>query len=71
MKLKDIKKLVELGFAKDITSYSTKEFQELFEKERGFDKRIFTQGKYGSNGALLLGCKTKQVYAVIGGHPCV
>ena len=60
MKLKDIKQLIELGVAIDITNYSTEQIDKL---RPNLTTKKVSFGKYGPNGAIFVG-ENYKVYAI-------
>lgn len=56
---KEIKNLVKLGAAVDITAE-----EGSLEKYRRFDPLAVSRGKYGMNGGLLRDHETGQLYAI-------
>lgn len=61
--LRDIKGMVSMGFAKDITSYSFAQCQELMRK-CNLEKELYSYGKYGINGGVLRDAYTGDYYAI-------
>lgn len=61
---KELKNLVALGVAEDITHGDNDTRQEL-EKKEGFYTQVgYSAGVYGCNGMLLKGHKTGTLYAI-------
>ena len=59
MKQKEIKNLVKLGVAVDITSEECS-----LDRYRRLDPVAVSRGKYGMNGVLLKVCQTWKLYAI-------
>ena len=59
MKQKEIKNLVKLGAAVDITSEECS-----LTRYRQLDPIAVSRGKYGMNGGLLKDCQTGKLYAI-------
>jgi hypothetical protein len=62
-RLKEIKNLVALGMAEDITAMSFSECNE-FRKAHNLDKVGYSTGVYGINGGLLQDIETGDYYAI-------
>lgn len=63
---KELKNLVALGAAEDITHGDNKT-RETIEAKEGFYTQIgYSSGVYGCNGMLLKGNKTGTLYAITG-----
>lgn len=63
-KLKELKNLVDLGLAVDITTLSSEEIEEIYKKEQYIEKMGYCLGVYGISGCLLKGYKTNTYYAI-------
>ena len=61
---RELKALVRMGAAVDITNHGTAEYKALTEKEKDLDKLGYSSGMYGINGGLLQGQKTGTLYAI-------
>lgn len=61
---KELKKLVALGVAEDITHGDNDTRRELEEKEGFYTQIGYSAGVYGCNGMLLKGHKTGTLYAI-------
>lgn len=61
---RELKALVRMGAAVDITNHGTAEYKDLTEKEKDLDKLGYSSGMYGINGGLLQGQKTGTLYAI-------
>lgn len=59
MKQKEIKNLVKLGVAIDITAE-----EGNLDRYRRLDPVAVSRGKYGMNGGLLKDCQTANLYAI-------
>lgn len=63
--LKQLKNMVKIEMAKDITNYTTDQVEEL--KKSGWLRQVgYSAGLYGCNGMLLQHDSTKELYAIIG-----
>lgn len=61
---KELKNLVALGVAEDITYGDNDTRRELEEKEGYYTQIGYSAGVYGCNGMLLKGHKTGTLYAI-------
>lgn len=61
---KELKNLVALGVAEDITHGDNDTRRELEEKEGFYTQIGYSAGVYGCNGMLLKGHKTGTLYAI-------
>lgn len=61
---KELKNLVALGVAEDITHGNNDTRRELEEKEGFYTQIGYSAGVYGCNGMLLKGHKTGTLYAI-------
>lgn len=61
---KDIKQLVNYGYAIDITNETSESIQQIKDLENGFNIIAYSMGQYGRNGMIYQGRKTKQLYAI-------
>lgn len=61
---RELKALVKMGAAMDITNHGTAEYKALMEKEKDLDKLGYSSGIYGINGGLLQGQETGTLYAI-------
>lgn len=61
---RELKALVRMGAAVDITNHGTAKYKDLTEKEKDLDKLGYSSGMYGINGGLLQGQKTGTLYAI-------
>jgi hypothetical protein len=64
MTLKDIKKLIAIGQAEDITKLSSDMINVYDAIEQGFEVIEVSKGVYGMNGALLKGRTSNNLYAI-------
>lgn len=63
---KELRNLVSLGVAEDISYADNKKRNEIL-KDEGFYTQIgYASGVYGCNGMLLQGNNTKKLYAITG-----
>lgn len=60
---KELKELVKLGVAKDITNYSFLQVKD-FKNSRTLDKVGYSCGTYGINAGLLMDCNTGELFAI-------
>lgn len=60
---KELKNLVRIGAAQDLTGYGFQEMKE-FLHVHSLDKIGYSSGVYGLNGGLLQDTKTSQLYAI-------
>lgn len=61
---KQLRELVRMGIADDVTYCSTDQYETLVQKEGFFRQIGYSSGVYGCNGMLLQGNNTKTLYAV-------
>lgn len=61
---RELKALIKMGAAVDITNHGTAEYKALIEKEKDLDKLGYSSGIYGINGGLLQGQETGTLYAI-------
>ncbi len=61
---RQLKNLVEIGAAEDITNGNDETRQELERKEGFYEKIGYSVGLYGLNGMLLKGHTTGKLYAI-------
>lgn len=61
--LKELKNLVRIGAAEDITNYSFEEVRS-FNASRTLDKVGYSSGTYGINGGLLKDYNTGELFAI-------
>lgn len=61
---RELKALVKMGAAVDITNHGTAEYKALMEKEKDLDKLGYSSGIYSINGGLLQGQETGTLYAI-------
>lgn len=64
MKQKDIKNLVAIGKAKDITEGDFKTYRDVLRTEEGYDTIAISHGVNGLNGLLIKGWNTGDYYAI-------
>ena len=62
-KLKELRELVRLGMAHDLTNASE---AEVIEQWRHGEKIGYSSGMYGINGGLIQNTETGEFYAIIG-----
>lgn len=61
---KQLKELIKLGVAEDITNGDGDTRREILKKEGYCDQIGYSHGIYGCNGKLLRGNKTGTLYAI-------
>lgn len=61
---KQLKELVKNGIAKDITYADNEEYEKIRDIEGNLITIGYSHGVYGTNGLLIKGYKTKQLYAI-------
>lgn len=61
---KQLKELVKNGIAKDITYAGNEEYEKIRDIEGNLIAIGYSHGIYGTNGLLIKGYKTKQLYAI-------
>ena len=61
---RELKTLVRMGAAVDITNHGTAEYEALINKEKDLEKLGYSSGIYGINGGLLQGQETGTLYAI-------
>lgn len=63
--MKELKRMVRLGYAEDLTYRSSKkDYDDIMEKEGYLTQIQYASGIYGCNGKLLKGNKTGTLYAI-------
>lgn len=62
--LKEIKKLVSLGLAEDLTQASHEEIKSKISKMKRFEKLGYSSGVYGINGGLFWDAQNGDIYAI-------
>lgn len=63
---KQLKEMVKIGMAIDISNGNNDTRKEIIAKEGYLDRVGFSLGANGTNGRLLKGNNTNQLYAVVG-----
>lgn len=61
---KELKNMLELGLAVDITTLSSKEIENIYNKEQHIEQVGYCSGVYGVSGCLLKGYKTGTYYVI-------
>lgn len=61
---KQLKELVRNGIAKDITNADNEEYKKIRDIEDDLITLGYSRGKYGANGLLIKGYKTRTLYAI-------
>ena len=63
---RELKGLVSIGMAVDVSNITDEEYKELKQKETRFTQIGYSAGVYGCNGQLWQGEATGQNYAIAG-----